>query len=148
MEKRINSEIRKDIGNIKASFGTVNKKDPKTVYIEIGTYIEPSYEMVSYKDAVNKAASEIKRLITDYSKKITLFSNGFIFVFDVPLERIKFGKKTYLSIQIHFKVNQGEGKPVSFKDMAKICLDDEAGLFTTCEIILSKNGYLCHKKKQ
>ena len=53
MLKTINSEKTFPDSNFKVKIGTTNKKNPETVYIELGTYVKPTKLMELYKEYIN-----------------------------------------------------------------------------------------------
>lgn len=141
--------MKAEIGNMKAKFGTVDKRAPKSVYIEYGTYIQPKYEMDFCKERMKDCETDIRKMISDRVKKNENFGDNFIFVFDVPSERIETKKKTYLSIQIYLKViPNSEVSTLDFKTMAINYLVDDQYIFEESEKILVKNGFSCSKKKK
>lgn len=147
--KKITSEVKSTIGNIKAKFGTVDKKNPQAVYIEYGTFVQPTFETKSYKDPMEICEAEIKKMLVKYFKENCEFSDNFIFIFDAPSERMSIKKKTYLSIQIHLKVNKGSNySTMDFKTMAINYLTDEYYIFNETEKILAENGFSCSKEKK
>lgn len=113
MAKKINSERQIDNDLFKIKIGTINKKNPKVVYIDCGFFIEPKIEKEDYSDDINSLEEEIRKL----SKKLTnaimpqtdgknLFKKDFIFVFEVAESRVSYGKKSYVSFQLHLKQNE------------------------------------------
>ena len=50
MIKKINSEIKFHDNKFKIKIGTIDKKNPDTIYIELGTYITP----IDIKDSYNE----------------------------------------------------------------------------------------------
>ena len=101
--KKIKSEVSVSNQMFKAKIGTIDKKNPETVYIEIGTYISPSEEKKSYKDDVCKIESRIKKSIKELLDGNDSFYNEHIFVSEVPFDRMSKGKKSYFEMQLFVK---------------------------------------------
>ena len=52
MEKKINSEIKIHDNDFKIKIGTTNKKNPETLYVQIGTYIKPCSIKLMFKESI------------------------------------------------------------------------------------------------
>lgn len=111
MARKINSEIVVDNDNFKIKVGTTDKKNPKTVYIDCGFFIEPKVEKEDYSEDIKYIEAETKKLARRVSNATNpdpenigrLFSKDFIFVFEIAESRVSYGKKSYVSFQIHLK---------------------------------------------
>ena len=146
--KKITSEVKMTIGNIKAKFGTVDKRNPQSVYIEYGTFIRPEVGMNSFKDSMKSCEGEIRKMVGNTLKNDSDFSNNFIFIFEVPVDRITPKKRNYLSIQIHMKINpESDASREDFRVIAGNYLENKHEIFNETENILSKYGFSCSIKK-
>lgn len=104
--KKINSEInyKNDFFNIKV--GTTDKKNPNVVYLDCSAYLEATSskdtEVLDYSEDIKDMEEWLKKLIGEifYLRR---FSQNFIFVFDIPKDRFEMGKRSFLSVQIHWK---------------------------------------------
>jgi len=102
--KKIGSEVKysNDIFSIK--IGTMDKKNPKTIYGVLGTYICPNVEKESYEEDINgfnKKSKENFHKLMASSNQCEYLNN--IFLTEVADTRIKKGKKSYLEIQFYIK---------------------------------------------
>ena len=111
MARKINSEYVVDNDNFKVKIGTTDKKNPKTVYIDCGFFIEPKVEKEDYSEDIKLVEEEARNLAKKISNATNpktvdrLFKKDFIFVFEVTENRIFYGKKSYVSFQLHLRQN-------------------------------------------
>ena len=78
MNKKINSEINFSDSDFKVKIGTTNKKNPETLYIQIGTYIKPSEIKPSYVDDVTLFDKSSKYFFKDKLKTSDIYNKNFI----------------------------------------------------------------------
>lgn len=103
MVKKINSEyIIPCTEYFNVTGGTVDKKNPQSIYYSIGTYIIPTKEINYHSfmaDIEKIIKKEVKQLIADrYSCYLE-----HIVVMEVAEDWIAIGKPSYLDFQIYFK---------------------------------------------
>ena len=131
MARKINSEFTVDNEYFKIKIGTTDRKNPKTIYFDYGFFIEPKIEKNNYSEEIESIETKAKMLakiipdriiVEPNSESRMMFKKDFIFVFDIAESRVFYGKKTYLSIQIHLK--QGD-KILNFTE-----IKDRADSFT------------------
>ena len=110
MARKINSEQTVDNDSFKLKVGTTDKKNPKTIYIDCGFFIEPKEEKDEYTEDIKNIEDGAKRLAKKISNAMKpntegerIFKKDFIFVFEVAETRASYGKKSYASIQLHLK---------------------------------------------
>lgn len=144
--KTINSEKTFQDKNFKIKIGTTNKKNPDTLYVKIGTYIKPLDIMESYTDYFNnfnkKAKKYIKKLI-DENKNCC---KNFILITDIADERILKNKKSYLDMQIYFKLNTNKE---TFKELTNYMYTKYAiNIVSYVKDELKNNDFECYKNKK
>ena len=66
MARKINSEQTVDNDSFKLKVGTTDKKNPKTIYIDCGFFIEPKEEKDEYTEDIKNIEDEAKRLAKKY----------------------------------------------------------------------------------
>lgn len=111
MARKINSEFIVKNDKFKIKVGTTDKKNPKTIYIECGFFIEPKVEKEDYSEDIKYIEAETKELARKVSNATNpgpenigrLFEKDFIFIFEIAESRVFYGKKSYVSFQIHLK---------------------------------------------
>lgn len=146
--KRIKSEVKVDNSVFKAKIGTIDKKNPETVYIEIGTYISPSKEKKSYKDDIGNIEASLRKYIRSLLSGNDSFSENHIFVTDVPLDRMAKGKRSYFEIQLFMKTNLKSFKEKHFSTVKDI-VDKKivCNLFPVLKESIQSNGFELFSKK-
>lgn len=150
--KKIGSEVKysNDIFSIK--IGTMDKKNPKTIYGVLGTYICPNVEKESYEEDINdfnKKSKENFHKLMVFSNQCECLNN--IFITEIADTRIKKGKKSYLEIQFYIKPKSDFLVEYNndFKSMSSIINDvfcKKIIDFTQDE--LSSHDFQCYKTKR
>lgn len=107
MAKRLGLERRIEDDGLKVKVGTLNKERPTSIYIETGMFISPSEEKEEYKTDTDSMEKEINNDIKTFLKKNPAFDKNYICSVEIPYERMKLGKKSYLSLQCHLKQKGG-----------------------------------------
>lgn len=115
MIKKINSECKFNDNIFKMKIGTTNKKNPNTIYIELGTYITPISNKQTYSEDIDYLEKGIKTFVKTRLGRENM-SKDFILIVDVADERINQNKKSYLEIQLFIKT--GKTDNLSFKDLS------------------------------
>ena len=160
MEKKINSEVNFQNETFKLKIGSVDKKNPQTVYAVYGTYITP---LLCNKntDSIEAGSIFFKRQIEKIEKKIKTFFDGtintrqncspiFYFITDVAHERMDFNKKSYLQMELYLKPQKPllEKCTNNFKKLAETLyneyVDSSIPYIKEC---LRKEGFQCSKTK-
>ena len=91
--RKISSEITIPMESMKAKWGTIDKKNPMFIYLELGVYITPKVKEESYTDNIAKIEKESKQIVKDAIGNTDSVKKDFIFVTDIADTRIMFGKK-------------------------------------------------------
>lgn len=102
--KKIGSEVKYSNDKFSIKIGTMDKKNPKTIYGVLGTYICPNIDKESYEediDKFNKKTKENFNKLLHFSHYCESLNN--IFITEIADSRIKMGKKSYLEIQFYVK---------------------------------------------
>ena len=145
--KKICSEININSNALKTKWGTIDKKNPSSIYLEIGGYITPKSEAEDYRENIQKIDKEVKSVVKSAIISTDYVSNDFIFVSDVADSRISFGKKSYLSFQIHVGRKRGvEIKP--FKEVVSDISEKWNHIYSDIQTIIEENGFECSKTKK
>lgn len=147
MRKKINSEIKFEYGNFKGRFGTMDKKANSTMYMELSTFIEPSFDAQSYSDSINSTKSKMQEKLKKNFIGNKIYEENFIFIFDVPEERICKEKKTYLSIQVCMKRKRGIGEGKKFKDFFEENSFENNKIIENIDSCLKEENYICTMEK-
>lgn len=150
MKKKINSEINYQNTNFKVKIGTIDKKNPETVYVQLGTYITPKKEKDNYSENIDIFKKTTKNFIKQkLETKDLCDSNNFITIIDIADDRILYNKKSYLEIQLYLKNNLDMLNNKVFKNISKdihnYYINDSINFV---ENELNNLGFLCTKKKK
>jgi len=100
--------------NFKIKLGTVDNKKPKSLYVNIVSWIEPIERLTSYKSIIKTLNKKIKKKIFDNIDIRVFEKNKLIVDLDIRESGINYGKKSYMSCeitlyQIHgFKIQEKE----------------------------------------
>lgn len=145
--KKINSEISVSLPNLKAKWGTIDKKCPSSLYLEVGGYITPKEDKDNYVQTIKKIDKEVKTIIKNAIISTDDICKEFIFVSDVSDTRISYGKKSYLAYQIHM----GRKRPLdskSFKDIVSTMNSQWSLVYEGIYHVIEENGFSCSKTKK
>lgn len=146
--KKINSEVKVDSPFFKSKWGTIDKKNPSIIYLEIGTYISPKEEKESYSNSISEIDKNGKVMLRKTLIGSKSFNPSFIFVTDVADTRILFNKRSYLSFQIHLsrkKEDVMKNKP--FKEVVNEADSIFHDICYEIKSLIEENGFECFKTK-
>lgn len=146
MIKSICSEVSLENPYFKLKIGTINKKQPTTFYVEGGTFITPVNEdddERSYKERMaavyNEMAKGIQRIVSENGLRKDFIAN-----IDVADERMRVGKKTYLTFQYYLRQNK---ELIPFSEIVEDGTDYTKIVLDRLEYSLKKNGFALSKTK-
>lgn len=141
-EKSIKSEI------FKIKIGTLNKKNPTTMYVEAGTYITPKDTTTNYKNEIADIDKQLKIKTKKIFENTSIVENDFILVTDVAVSRLSPERGTHYTIQVHFRPEKTTlTSKTAFKDICndmQLCCDE---CFSEYVNIISEHGFVCNKTK-
>lgn len=103
MVKRLNSEKKITTNGFKVKIGTTNRLNPSTIYIDMGGFITPQENKEEYLQNVNEIDKLMKKQIKKHLINNNDFDKKYICVIETASERMKVGKKSYISLQCHLK---------------------------------------------
>lgn len=109
-EKTINHEL------FKIKIGTTNKINPKVIYIEGRTFIQPLNDKSSYSSELTGIKREFNKIIQNFIDSNELFSKKYILDFQVTQSGISITKRSFLSFQFLLK-QKNEDKILKLKDV-------------------------------
>lgn len=108
--KRGKSVSLKLYPNIKTTYGTVDAKDFKSLYINIQSWVIPKYEIESWVTIINTFNRQIKHSVYN-SINTQIFSENSIVDLDLRSSGILMGKKSFLNLEVNLYCNS----PIDFK---------------------------------
>lgn len=109
-EKTINHEL------FKIKIGTTNKINPKVIYIEGRTFIQPLNDKSSYSVELTGIKRGFNKIIQNFIDSDDLFSKKYILDFQVAQSGISVTKRSFLSFQFLLK-QKNEDKVLKLKDV-------------------------------
>lgn len=142
LKKKISSEIRENVGNIRVKVGTMDKKNPSIIYSDLNTFLRPNEEIQGYEDRMGEIGNVILKRITAMVRGNDNISDRFVYVFDYPQEKMRPGKKSQITAHLHFKINSGSGySQMQFVEMAKKYINDTADVYNDIDSLVSERGF-------
>jgi hypothetical protein len=95
---------------IKTSYGTVDSKDLKSIFINIQSWVTPKSEQESWKRIVSCLCRDIKCCVHESIDK-DIFKENSIVDLDLRTSGICLGKKSFFNLEINLYLD----KPIEFK---------------------------------
>lgn len=146
--KKISSEIKVDSNIFKAKWGTIDKKNPSSIYLEIGTYITPKEQEEDYTDNIKEIEKIGRIIVKDAVGKTDGWKKDFIFVSDIADSRISYGKKSYISFQIHLGRSKANEDKLTFKEIVNSMDEKWKPVYSGIVDTIENNGFYCSKTKK
>ena len=105
--------------SLKTSYGTVDSKNLKSLYINLQTWVLPKDEYENWARIVGNLSREIKHSVYE-SLNRELFHENFIVDLDLRTSGIQVGKKSFMSLEINlFTKNELDFKSTIVKESVK-----------------------------
>lgn len=147
--KRIKSESNFQDNDFKIKIGTMDKKNPEVVYIELGSYISPKEEKETYKPYISRIEKKTKSLIEDVIQESGMCKNGFIFVSDIADGRIAMNKKSYFEMQVFVKPTDEIKACGKFVDLTKKINEEcVSKIIPGIKKYIKENGFEYYKSRK
>ena len=144
--KKITSEISMSSPDFKIKWGTIDKKNPSFIYLEMGTYITPKKEEENYSNSIKEIEKSGKSIIKNAINLSSDVKKDFIFVTDIADTRINYGKQSYLTFQIHMGSKMDHLK--DFKSVASHMNIKWQEVYNAMKNTIKENGFFCSKTKK
>ena len=105
--------------SLKTSYGTVDSKNLKSLYINLQKWVLPKDEYENWERIVGNLSREIKHSVYE-SLNRELFQENFIVDLDLRTSGIQVGKKSFMNLEINFFTkNELDFKSMIVKDSVK-----------------------------
>ena len=105
--------------SLKTSYGTVDSKNLKSLYINLQTWVLPKDEYENWVRIVGNLSRDNKHSVYE-SLKGELFHENFIVDLDLRTSGIQVGKKSFMNLEINlFTKNELDFKSTIVKDSVK-----------------------------
>jgi len=92
-----------EFDNLKVSYGTVDFKNFKSMYLNIQSWLQPKIDLENWDRIVGNLRREIKHIIYEYINP-NFFEENFIVDLDLRTSGIQYGKKSFMNLEITFYV--------------------------------------------
>jgi len=129
--------------NFKTSYGTVDSKNLKSIYINIQSWVEPKKSLENWTREVSYLNRLIKQLLLDITDKF-MFHSKFIVDLDLRTSGISLGKRSFMNLEITlYTKTEIDFKSIKLKnEIKKIVSYIEKEIFELSELFdfyLTKN---------
>ena len=112
--------VKMNLSNsFKSSYGTVDSKNLKSLYINIQSWVSPKQELENWNRVVGNLSRELKHTVFD-SINTNLFSKNSIVDLDLRTSGIFSGKKSFFNLEINLYLDKElDFKSNEIKDSVK-----------------------------
>jgi len=97
--KKGKSCVLKGYKNFKTSYGTVDSKNLKSIYINIQSWVEPKIFSEDWTKQISYFSKIVKQLLTDVIDNF-IFISKFIVDMDLRSSGITLGKRSFMNLEI------------------------------------------------
>ena len=105
--------------NSKVSYGTVDSKNFKSVYLNLQSWVSPKQSYDNWERIVSNFSRQIKHTIFEILDP-TFFKDNYIVDLDLRTSGIQVGKKSFMNLEINlFTKNELDFKSMIVKDSVK-----------------------------
>jgi len=84
----------------KVRIGTVNNKEPRTLYLILSSWVEPTKDIEDYQPNLNKIKKNIKRFLSTTVPSESFNKDKIILDFDLRSSGIIKNKKSFMSCEV------------------------------------------------
>lgn len=142
---RLNAEKKIDNDNFKVKIGTVNRLDPRAIYIEGRGFITPTEDKDDYTPDISIMKHSLKKSLVTELNRSTVFDNKFIIDFDIASNCMKYNKSSFLSFQITLK--QKGDTPLEIKKVKETSSGMVTSIVDQLSNTIKRNNYIINKSK-
>lgn len=108
--------------SLKTTYGTVNSKNLKSLYINIQSWVQPKEEHDNWVRVVGNLSRDVKHAVLE-SLNTTQFKNDFIVDLDLRTSGINVDKKSFMNLEVTLFLNtEIDFKSTSVKNSVKMIL--------------------------
>lgn len=143
---RLNKEIKlNNCKNISLKYGSVNKNDPRVIYVSGKMWLCPTYDG-DFDEPINFVYDKFKRQLKSILMDSTVFDTRYILDFDLNSYNLEKNKKKYFSIT--FFVRQKSENVINLNNIKNIISSNFGYLFNELENNLIENDFDVSKTKK
>ena len=105
--------------SIKTTYGTVDSKNLKSLYINVQSWVQPKEEYDNWERIVGNLSRDVKHSVLE-SLNLNLYKNNYIVDLDLRTSGINFNKKSFMNLEINLFTNtEIDFKSNTVKDSVK-----------------------------
>ena len=108
--KKGKSCVLKGYKKFKSTYGTVDSKNLKSIYLNLQTWVEPKNVEGNWERVISSISRSIKMLVSEIIDK-TIFNENVIIDLDLRASGINLKKRSFMILEITLFLN----KPLEFK---------------------------------
>lgn len=143
--KRLNKEYKLDVCNhISLKYGTVNKDNPRVVYVSGKCWVSPQREM-NYGNVIDDIEKKMKKNIKSFLIDGINFDNRFILDFDITTEGFAPREKKFLSFDFYLRQNEKNKKQL--QDLNDLLKRKVSTIANNLVYSFKENDFTIDKKK-
>ena len=136
--------------NSKVSYGTVDSKNFKSVYLNLQSWVSPKQSYDNWERIVSNFSRQIKHTIFEILDP-TFFKDNYIVDLDLRTSGLQAKKKSFLNLEINLFLNEeldfkSPKLKKSIKNLSKNIYDDVLYKNDYFKCYLTKNGNVTIKK--
>lgn len=121
--------------SLKTTYGTVDSKKLKSLYINIQSWVQPKDEYENWDRIVGNLSRDVKHSVLE-SLNLNLYKNNFIVDLDLRTSGINVNKKSFMNLEINLFTNtEMDFKSNTIKDSVKLIVKE---IYKECVL---KNKY-------
>jgi hypothetical protein len=141
--KKGKSCVLKGYKNLKCSYGTVDAKNLKSIYLNIQSWVEPKEYYEDWSKQVSYFTKVVKNLLSEIIDKF-IFESKYIVDMDLRTSGIALNKRSFMNLEITFFIKEKvDFKSIrlknSIKDIIKIIQKEAFESSKLFDFYLTKN---------
>ena len=104
MDKQCRSEIKlSETGKYSVKYGTMNKKNPRVIYIRTKIKVKPSLKKTNYYKEINDIKNGFVKDVKNIIEKEDMFLDEYIVHFDTNERGMLYNKNSYIKYDLYVK---------------------------------------------
>jgi hypothetical protein len=105
--------------SLKTTYGTVDSKNLKSLYINVQSWVQPKEEYDNWERIVGNLSRDVKHSVLE-SLNLNLYKNNYIVDLDLRTSGININKKSFMNLEINLFTNtEIDFKSNTVKDSVK-----------------------------
>jgi hypothetical protein len=143
---RLNSEKTIEHNLFKIKIGTTNKIEPKVIYFEGRTFIQPLQDKDDYSLDITLIKRKFNKIIQNFVNSNDLFSQKYILDFQVAQSGISTLKRSFVSFQFLLR-QKNDNKILKLKDLKQKSENDIQNILEALIKCIRESDFTVSKTK-